>query len=403
MAVSSETNTNETPQPVSAIGFEGFEKRLEISFSNPPILSDPNGLGLRGLTRAQIDSILYPAACTIVSQLRNSELDSYVLSESSLFVYPLKIILKTCGTTKLLFSIEPILKLANSAGLTVSRVLYSRGTFNFPNAQLSPHRSFAEEVSYLNGYFGNLPSGPHAYVLGDPAGSDRKWHIYSASVAAEPGDPTAEITVEMCMTGLDRSKAAVFYKAEGNDSKKMTKDSGISDVIPSHVICDFDFDPCGYSMNGIDGGAYSTVHVTPEDGFSYASYEAMGLDPGSDRFGPLVKRVLRCFLPKELTVSVTCYGEGARDWVSEKGADVEGFTCKSGVKQVLPGGGVIVYKTYVAEQPASEVNAPPHVFSLPWWKDVAAAEVAEDGGEMVGGCGVAAGNGLFGCAFVSPV
>lgn len=126
MAVSSETNTNETPQPVSAIGFEGFEKRLEISFSNPPILSDPNGLGLRGLTRAQIDSILYPAACTIVSQLRNSELDSYVLSESSLFVYPLKIILKTCGTTKLLFSIEPILKLANSAGLTVSRVLYSR-------------------------------------------------------------------------------------------------------------------------------------------------------------------------------------------------------------------------------------------------------------------------------------
>uniref|UniRef100_A0A803M909 adenosylmethionine decarboxylase n=1 Tax=Chenopodium quinoa TaxID=63459 RepID=A0A803M909_CHEQI len=154
MAVCSEKNDTETGgQPVSAIGFEGFEKRLEIKFSGAPVFSDPSGLGLRSLTRSQLDSFLDEASCTIVANLSNSEFDSYVLSESSLFVYPHMIVLKTCGTTKLLLAIDPTLKLAESIGLIVSSVLYSRGTFIFPNAQVAPHRSFSEEVSYLNRYF----------------------------------------------------------------------------------------------------------------------------------------------------------------------------------------------------------------------------------------------------------
>lgn len=395
---------------VSAIGFEGFEKRLEITFFDPPLFTDPAGLGLRSLTRSQLDSVLDAASCTIVSQLSNSVFDSYVLSESSLFVYPHKIILKTCGTTKLLLSIDPILKLADSVGLTVSSVLYSRGTFNFPTAQVAPHRSFSEEVSYLNGYFGNLGSGSHAYVLGDPTVQDRCWHVYSAC-SADVEDPTDVVTLEMCMTGLKKEKASVFYKREGHLANEMTKLSGIDDVIPSHVICDFDFDPCGYSMNGIDGGAYSTVHVTPEDGFSYASYEAMGFDPGSVRFEPLVKRVLKCFEPKEFTVAVTCFGDDvAREWVSENGADVEGFTCGRTVKQELPGGGFVVYKTYVAETPAMEQHTPMSILALPSWN---ALEAAEDGHEMgiyggeMSACGgdmaACGGGGFFGYNCVPPV
>lgn len=33
------------------------------------------------------------------------------------------------------------------------------------------------------------------------------------------------------------------------------------------------FEPCGYSMNGMDGAQASTIHITPETGFSYASVE----------------------------------------------------------------------------------------------------------------------------------
>lgn len=272
--------SEQSPQPQSPIGFEGFEKRLEITFLEPPLFKDPQSLGLRALTRAQIDFILEPACCTIVSQLSNSELDSYVLSESSLFIYSYKIIIKTCGTTKLLSSIPPILRLADSLSLGVSTVKYSRGTFIFPDAQPAPHRNFAEEVAALNQFFGEF--NPKAFVMGDPAVPSRNWHIYSASKSPQRWikiDRTDQIDLEICMTGLSKDKAAVFFKETGFSAKEMTKLSGINNIVQGHVICDFDFDPCGYSMNGIEGPAYSTVHVTPEEGFSYASYEAGGCDP----------------------------------------------------------------------------------------------------------------------------
>ncbi|PON99301.1 S-adenosylmethionine decarboxylase, conserved site [Trema orientale] len=304
----------------SPIGFEGFEKRLEITFSEPPAFRDPQGLGLRALTRAQIDSILEPACCTIVAHLSNSDLDSYVLSESSLFVFPYRIVIKTCGTTKLLASVPPILRLAGSLSLGVSAVKYSRGSFIFPNAQPAPHRSFAEEVAALNEFFAEL--NPKAYVMGDPESPTRNWHVYSAAKPSLPsimvGDRTDEINLEICMTGLSREKAAVFCKDSSVSSNEMTKMSGINDIVPGHVICDFDFDPCGYSMNGIEeggGGAYSTVHVTPEEGFSYASYEAGGFDPEAmEPFQRLVGKVLTCFGPTRFSVAVTCGSRGARKW-----------------------------------------------------------------------------------------
>ncbi|KAF5749480.1 putative S-adenosylmethionine decarboxylase proenzyme [Tripterygium wilfordii] len=377
-----DASLHSTPPP-SPIGFEGFEKRLEISFLEPPLFKDPEGLGLRALTRAQIDSILEPACCTIVAQLSNTEFDSYVLSESSLFVYPLKIILKTCGTTKLLLSIPPVLQLANSLSLSVSSVKYSRGSFIFPNYQPAPHRSFTEEVSALNEFFGHMNA--EAYVIGDSASPKRNWHIYSATKEPskqKPLNPTDGINLEMCMTGLDGKKASVFFKKQGIDStEEMTKLSGICDIIPTHVICDFEFDPCGYSMNGIEGTAFSTVHVTPEDGFSYASYEAAGFDTGSVKLEPLVNRVLKCFSPSEFSVAVTCHGSGSLKWAME-GADVEGYWCENLVKQELVGGGCVVYRTYVAKSEVCALRtAAVKGSEKSCWKEV--AEEEDMGGAVV--------------------
>ncbi|KAJ6431951.1 hypothetical protein OIU84_019265 [Salix udensis] len=228
---------------VSAIGFEGYEKRLEITYFEPGIFDDPEGMGLRSLSKPQLDEILGPAECTIVDSLSNDYVDSYVLSESSLFVYPYKIIIKTCGTTKLLLSIPAILKLADTISLNVRSVRYTRGSFIFPGAQSYPHRSFSEEVATLDGYFGKLDSA----LIRDLV------H-----------------TIEMCMTGLDREKASVFYKTQSSSAAAMTDDSGIRKILPASNICDFEFEPCGYSMNSIEGAAISTIHVTPEDGFKFS-------------------------------------------------------------------------------------------------------------------------------------
>ncbi|WOK94045.1 hypothetical protein Cni_G02747 [Canna indica] len=337
--------TLDSPNPpqVSAIGFEGYEKRIEITFSEAPIFADPHGRGLRALSRAQIDSFLDLACCTIVSHLSNKDFDSYVLSESSLFVYPYKIILKTCGTTKLLLSIPRILELAAELFLPVQSAKYSRGTFIFPGAQPSPHRSFSEEIAVLNGFFGNLKSGGAAYVLDDSSTPNHKWHVYYATEKPE----LPMITLEMCMTGLDSERASIFFKNSSDSSaKEMTKHSGISTIIPEMEICDFEFEPCGYSMNGIHGPALSTIHVTPEDGFSYASYEAMGFDPHSFMYQDLIERVLLCFGPSEFSVAVTIFGGHGLASTWRKKLDVYGYSSNDIVEQELPGDGMMFYQTF---------------------------------------------------------
>ncbi|CAA7407130.1 unnamed protein product [Spirodela intermedia] len=285
----------------SPIGFEGFEKRLEITFFEPAALLDPAGRGLRSLTRPQLDAILEPAECQIVAALSNGAVDSYVLSESSLFVFPYKIIIKTCGTTKLLLSVPAILHLAGDLlRLSVKEVKYTRGSFLAPEAQLFPHRSFSEEVAVLDGHFGELLPHRRAYVL-ESGPSKSKWHVYSACAESSIKKQKKPIfSLELCMTGLDRQLASVFFPSE----EGMTDAAGIRSILPGAEICDFEFDPCGYSMNAVEGAAISTIHVTPEEGFSYASFEATGYDLEEVDMGPLVERALKCFRPSEFSVAV---------------------------------------------------------------------------------------------------
>lgn len=117
------------PNPV----FEGSEKRIEICFSSAS--SAPSD-GLRSLPREQLDELMTLAACCIVSNRSNEHLDAYVLSESSLFVYPAKWVLKTCGTTRLLNAVPRLLEIAASIGMTPRRCKFSRASFLFPEEQV---------------------------------------------------------------------------------------------------------------------------------------------------------------------------------------------------------------------------------------------------------------------------
>lgn len=78
--------------------FEGPEKTMEVVFK-PNVGADD---GLRSLSREQLDFLCTQAKCTILSKISNSHIDAYVLSESSMFIYKTRFIMKTCGTTTLL-------------------------------------------------------------------------------------------------------------------------------------------------------------------------------------------------------------------------------------------------------------------------------------------------------------
>lgn len=316
----------------STHAFEGPEKLLEIWFAESPD-DMPVAAGLRAVPRSKWVDVLDHVQCKVLSVVSTPDVDAYVLSESSLFVFPHKVILKTCGTTTLLVGLEPLLRHVKTyTGLGATqppKVFYSRKSFMFPDRQLHPHRSWHDEVTELNKYF----VGGCAYVVGNVA-SDH-WYLYTA-LSGEHQVPhphartvaLADQTLEIMMTELSPVYANQFFverlpgtaslkdkdtvvtgrkhsdttdaDAEDLDSSIMsdasvssedadaedpghalgavcTRHTGIDQIYPTanQLVDAFMFAPCGYSCNAVfPDGKYFTIHVTPEQGFSYASFES---------------------------------------------------------------------------------------------------------------------------------
>ena len=143
-----------------------------------------------------------------MSQSSNACCDAYVLSESSLFVFPTKLVLKTCGTTKPLDSLPVLLRLAASLGMVPRRCKYSRASFLFPDKQLPLYQSFADETALLGATLGELGQRGEAYVLGD-ACAGLQWHTYVADDASKGGP--AEASLEVCMTDICPIKVCLSF------------------------------------------------------------------------------------------------------------------------------------------------------------------------------------------------
>lgn len=52
---------------------------------------------------------------------------------------------------------------------------------------------------------------------------------------------------------------------------KLGSQAGIHFAVPAEID-DYVFEPCGYSMNGVERGTFSTIHITPEDGEQSCSW-----------------------------------------------------------------------------------------------------------------------------------
>jgi S-adenosylmethionine decarboxylase len=166
--------------------------------------------------------------CKILSVLKSDAVDAYLLSESSMFVFPHKLILKTCGTTTLLLGLQRMLHIAAlhagfpfhnaekaddiRAAAIPYRVFYSRKNFLFPDKQQGPHRSWKQEVKYLDDMF----EGGSAYMVGKMNGDH--WYLYITSPNQAMTPPrTPEVEANGHTSGTTNGLAAVNAATENND------------------------------------------------------------------------------------------------------------------------------------------------------------------------------------------
>jgi len=304
------------------------------------------------------------AKCTIISSTSNDFLDSFVLSESSLFVYPDKVILKTCGTTTLLNCIDKLIEFGERVEAKIEFVIFSRKNFNYPHKQLHPHSNFETEVEILNQQFHGS-----AHILGPVLSGVDHHFIYFANMLQHQTNQsneehdnewieskiTQEIsqdkysrpTIEILMSQLDPIKMKQFYRDENFvDAKTTTFTVGLANLLPNMTTDEFVFDPCGYSLNAISSidGSYATVHVTPEPHCSFVSFET-DIDCSNVQRDYLIQAVVETFSPGRFSLLIT-----SDHPLPPLEANHRGFTCKFKTQYEFQEGFHVTMQNYVASQ-----------------------------------------------------
>lgn len=213
----------------------------------------------------------------------------------------------------------------------------------FPERQLGPHRDWKQEVEFLDNIF---PNGA-AYTVGKVNGDH--WLLYvtgppdsepipssPSSTSLKAAGPPPDYTIEILMCDLAPAARQPFFPSpDASDTpaalaQALSTSLDISEIFPSHLttLDAYSFSPCGYSANalikwGTDpaskindaaGEGYYTIHVTPEEGWSYASFECnVPLPPSRppSQDSPtipdllsLIRRVVTIFQPGRLSLTL---------------------------------------------------------------------------------------------------
>lgn len=233
--------------------FEGSEKKANIIVDSEQInlLTDvDNSFWTELVNRTQ---------AKIISSIQNQRCKAFLLSESSLFVWQDRVLIITCGVTQLINAIEFfLLKIPEEK---IKHVLYQRKNEYFAKAQLT---TFGDDLNAIS----KIINGK-AYRFGE-------LHSHHNYLFHQDNNKS--------LTNSYHSYEFIAYQIDDNISANLTKPNltaktihdllNISNLIPDFEIDDNVFEPFGYSLNAIKGSDYLTIHVTPQSGSSYVSFES---------------------------------------------------------------------------------------------------------------------------------
>ena len=261
--------------------FEGTEKKVELVVST-------DAPDLRSLGDARWREIVEACGAAVLSRMRTERCDAYLLSESSLFVFEHRVLMITCGRTRLVDAVAEML--ADVAASDVRLLVFERKNEVFPHRQPT---SFYDDASALNEL---IPGTALRF------GNETEHHLHLFHYGHAPDDED-DVTLEVLMYDLDRAAAALFEQ----DGLPEARLEAMRGVLPGFQLEDHLFEPSGYSLNAVKGESYGTVHVTPQEHGSFASFETnMPLD--GDASSPCAS-VLEIFKPRVFDVVLFDRGE----------------------------------------------------------------------------------------------
>lgn len=228
--------------------FEGSEKKLVLQLH-------PSAPSLRAYPRGFWQQALAMADAAILSDLSNAYCDAYVLSESSMFVWQHKLLLITCGNTRLIDTVAFIIEKIG-AGL-ISELNYQR------KSEFSPHLQatrFEDDVELLKA----LVPGT-AYRIGHL--DSHHHYLYSAAGVTKQAQSACLLMYHI------ESEAAQYLRSAKQESRHIRRLLNLDRLLPQFEFDDHLFQPCGYSINGLFEDKFLTIHITPQEQSSYVSVE----------------------------------------------------------------------------------------------------------------------------------
>jgi len=253
--------------------FEGSEKKIEI------VVSESIG-DLRRRGRDYWEKLVSKCNAEIISEVKNEEVIAYLLSESSLFVWKNSILMITCGKTSLVNSLLEFIK--DFGVLNIENVIFQRKNEYYSHLQISNFYDDLEELKNI------LPGS--AWRLGELDGHHNFIFYYEQSESKFQNDKTLELLMYNLDDGVGRQ-----LRSENLNLKNIRDILGLEAFFSDYIIDDFLFSPCGYSVNGIKGDCYFTIHLTPEQDGSYVSFETNDDNLSHDE---LVKHFITKLRPK---------------------------------------------------------------------------------------------------------
>jgi S-adenosylmethionine decarboxylase len=289
--------------------FEGTEKKLEIIFDGPID-------GFRDNSDGRWRQIVRTSGAEILNRISSPQLDAYLLSESSLFVWDDRVLMITCGSTRLAAAVPPMMAFVDPR--RVGHLFFERKNPIFPNGQPT---AFGDDVSILREYFQG-----QCIRLGAPSGD----HVYLFWSAGPTPPPVTDVTFQVLMHDLSEEASAAFSPTAGLP-ENWRLDS-LKGLYPFSMIDDHVFSPQGYSLNAIENQRYFTVHVTPQPEGSYASFET---NQPMRTFESVIRQLIRIFNPARMSVLLTTSTDSDGAELHERIRPVRRrFTCLDG-REVL--------------------------------------------------------------------